>query len=251
MKDITLITVTYNSGNTLNSTIKSIIEQTAFDQIEYIIVDGRSTDNTLDIIEKNEKHISKWISEPDAGIYDAMNKGIKMASGNWIGFLHADDIFADNSVIETVIKLVSKNNYNVLYGNLDYVKANNTNHTLRHWKSSKYNNKLLKNGWMPPHPTLYIKKEHFIRIGIFNTKYKISADFDFILRLFKHPDTISLFNNQLMIKMRAGGASNRSIKNILIKSKEDYLALKENKIGGITSLIKKNTSKIHQFFKKT
>ncbi|MCU4175940.1 glycosyltransferase family 2 protein [Carboxylicivirga sp. N1Y90] len=251
MHKISLITVTYNSATTLESTIKSIAEQTAYEEIEYIIIDGNSSDNTVDVIKENEKLINKWISEPDNGIYDAMNKGVKMASGKWIGFLHADDIFANNKVIETLIDLVSNNEYNTVYGNLDYVSANNIDKTIRQWISKPFEKSMLKKGWMPPHPTLYINKEHFSKIGLFNTDYKIAADFDFVLRLFSHPHTASIFNNRLMIKMRVGGASNRSIKNILTKSKEDYLALKRNNIGGAVALIKKNTSKLHQFFKKS
>nr|WP_321451626.1 glycosyltransferase family 2 protein [uncultured Carboxylicivirga sp.] len=246
---ISIITVTFNSSDTLKTTIDSIRNQTAVHNIEYIVIDGKSSDNTVDIIKNNCDLIKKWISEPDNGIYDAMNKGLKMASGEWVGYLHADDILASNTIIEEIINTISSNNINTLYGNLNYVQENNIDKTVRHWKSQSFQPKLLKNGWMPPHPTLYVKRDLFLQLGGFNTRYKIAADYDFILRLFSNTNTKSFFLDQLIVKMRMGGASNKSIANIIQKSKEDYQALKRNNIGGFYSLFVKNFSKISQFFK--
>lgn len=246
---ITIITVTYNSANTLQSTIDSIGQQTARENIEYIVIDGGSNDGTQEIIKANAQNISKWISEPDKGIYDAMNKGFNLATGDWIGYLHADDVLASKNTIEQVLVSIDHVDYNVLYGNLNYVKADNLNHTIRHWKSQIYHSKLLKQGWMPPHPTLYVKKELFTELKGFDTSFKIAADYDFILRLFSHRDTKPFFLDQLIVKMRIGGASNKSISNIIQKSKEDYRALKKNKVGGIYALTIKNISKLNQFFK--
>lgn len=247
---ISIITVTYNSAHTLASTINSIKEQTALKNIEYIVVDGNSTDGTVELIMNNTDTISHWISEPDKGIYDAMNKGLELANGDWVGFLHADDALASNSIIEEMLEVIATNNtINALYGNLNYVQENNINKTVRHWKSQPFKAKLLKNGWMPPHPTLYLKRDLFLKLNGFDTRYKIAADYDFILRLFSNSETESYFLNKLIVNMRMGGASNQSLSNIIQKSKEDYLALKRNNIGGLSSLLIKNFSKLSQFFK--
>nr|WP_321409678.1 glycosyltransferase family 2 protein [uncultured Carboxylicivirga sp.] len=247
---ISIITVTYNSASTLETTINSIREQSAINNIEYIIVDGNSSDNTVELIKKNSDILSQWISEPDTGIYDAMNKGLKMASGDWIGYLHADDVLASKTIIEDIITTISTNNINTLYGNLNYVQENDIDKTVRHWKSQTFKPQLLKRGWMPAHPTLYISKELFLKTGGFNTNYKIAADYDFILRLFSNPETQSFFLDKLIVNMRMGGASNKSFANIIQKSKEDYLALKRNNVGGFYSLFVKNFSKITQFIKR-
>ncbi|MCU4165831.1 glycosyltransferase family 2 protein [Carboxylicivirga caseinilyticus] len=247
---ISIITVTYNSASTLETTINSIREQSAINNIEYIIVDGNSSDNTIEIIKENKDIISQWISEPDTGIYDAMNKGLKMASGDWIGYLHADDVLASKTIIEEIITAISTNNINALYGNLNYVQENDIHKTVRHWKSQTFKPQLLKRGWMPAHPTLYISKELFLKTGGFNTNYKIAADYDFILRLFSNPETQSFFLDKLIVNMRMGGASNKSFANIIQKSKEDYLALKHNQVGGFYSLFVKNFSKLTQFIKR-
>ncbi|MBK3516845.1 glycosyltransferase family 2 protein [Carboxylicivirga marina] len=250
MKKISIITVTYNCEQTLADTIESINSQTVRDQIEYIIIDGQSKDRTIDIIKKNESDINHWISEPDKGIYDAMNKGLKLASCNWVGFLHADDIFANNHVIENLLNRVDGTNFNATYGNLNYIQAQPPHKIIRNWKSQAFNHKLLKRGWMPPHPTLYIKKELIEELGYFNTDFKISADYDYILRLFSNHQTNSLYIDDTIVNMRLGGVSNNSIKNIIQKSKEDYAVLSSNKVGGIYALFIKNFSKLIQFLKK-
>ncbi len=246
---ISIITVTYNSASTLHSTLDSIKSQSVFDSIEYIIVDGNSNDGTQAIIKANENIVSNWISEADSGIYDAMNKGLKLATGDWVGYLHADDVFADNYTVESIIKAIKNNSCNVIYGNLNYVKSDDLSKTVRHWRSNPFKPSLLKKGWMPPHPTLYVKRELFEKLNGFNTSYSIAADYDFTLRLFSEADTRPYFLDKLIVKMRMGGASNKSISNIIQKSKEDYRALKANEIGGLYSLFIKNASKLTQFLK--
>lgn len=244
---ISIITVTFNCASTLESTFKSVNTQTARQQIEYIVIDGNSDDGTIDIIKNNKTQIDKWLSEPDKGIYDAMNKGLAMASGEWIGFLHADDLFANNTVIEDVIKNIEEKDYNTLYGDLNYISGNHPFKVIRYWKSKPFTPKLLKHGWMPPHPTLYIKNEHQKKIGNFDTAYRIAADYDFILRLFSHSETKCFYMDKTMVNMRVGGVSNNSLRNIIQKSKEDYRALRKNRIGGLMTLFIKNFSKITQF----
>ncbi len=250
MKKISIITVTYNCENTLPDTIQSINEQSVREQIEYIVVDGNSNDQTTLIIKENTTKIDKWISEPDKGIYDAMNKGLELASGEWIGFLHADDLFFDNYTVESILKQVDNTDFNALYGNLNYIQEKPPHNIIRYWKSQIYSDKLLKRGWMPPHPTVYIKKDLIQKLGKFNTDFRISADYDYMLRLFSHPETKSTYINQTLVNMRLGGVSNNSFKNIVQKSKEDYRALHNNHVGGIYALFMKNFSKLFQFIQK-
>jgi glycosyltransferase len=243
---ISIITVTFNAAETLEAAILSVLNQTHSD-IEYIIVDGGSKDASLSIIENYSTQITKWLSEPDNGIYDAMNKGIDLATGDYIGFLHADDILATNDIINAIVSKAIESNADVLYGDLEYTLKSDPTKVVRYWKSSEFVPKKLKSGWMPPHPTLYVSKKLFNQVGKFDLSYKISSDYEFILRLFSYPGLKAIYLNKLMVKMRIGGESNRSIGNIIRKSAEDYRALQHNKIGGIVPLVLKNTSKLSQF----
>ena len=250
MKKISIITVSYNCEKTIVDTIKSVNSQSYRNNIEYIIVDGSSSDNTIKLIKEHESAIDKWITEKDNGIYDAMNKGLKMATGEWIGFLHADDVFFSSNVIENMINQTKAYGCNCIYGNLNYIQEEPPHKIVRFWKSQNYSPKLIKRGWMPPHPTVYIKREIIEKIGFFNTSYQISADYDYMLRLFTHSETQSLFIDKTLVNMKLGGVSNNSVSNIIKKSKEDYKALTSNKVGGLYALFIKNFSKIAQFFSK-
>lgn len=243
---ISIITATYNNEATIKETLESVAKQD-YQNIEHIIIDGVSTDNTLKIIE-NYKHISKVISEKDFGIYHALNKGIKHSTGELIGFLHADDYFEDISILSEIAKTVKKHQADAIYGDLDYISTNDTEKIIRHWKSKEFKLKLLKKGWMPPHPTFYAKKQLYNKFGIFNTNYKISADYELMLRFLSKNISVK-YIPKVIVKMRVGGVSNNSFSNIITKSKEDYKAIKANKIGGIFTLLNKNFSKISQFWK--
>ncbi|TAJ05447.1 glycosyltransferase [Marinilabiliaceae bacterium JC017] len=247
---LSIITVTYNCASTLQATINSVKAQ-SFKEIEYIIIDGASTDDTLAIIKANTDIISHWISEPDQGIYDAMNKGIKRATGDWIGFLHADDEFASKNTLKTIINAIKTQQPQCLYGDLDYVQTTPPHKTLRHWQSCAFSDSLLHKGWMPPHPTLYLKKDLFDQLAAFNPAYKISADYEFVLRLFSIPGLKTCYLPEVLIKMKLGGASNRSLSNIITKSKEDLRAIKSNRIGSWGTLIMKNTTKLIQFIQRS
>lgn len=241
---ISIITACYNADATIERTIKSVLNQ-SYKNIEYIIVDGGSSDKTLEIIESYSQGISNMVSEPDKGIYDALNKGVMLATGDFIGFLHADDAFASSHVIKKIAHLAS--NSDAVYGDLQYVSENDR--VIRHWESGLFSLKALKRGWMPPHPTLYIKRELYNQIGHFNLEYKIASDYDFMLRLLSVPNIKVSYLPEVVVLMRVGGASNKSISNIIKKSKEDYKAIKRNKIGGFRTLFMKNFGKIGQFFK--
>ena len=244
---ISLITVTYNCEDTLEDTIRSVKEQNCAG-LEYIIIDGASTDKTVDIIKKHEDVVSFWNSSKDDGIYDAMNKGLKKATGDYIGFLHSDDMFFSGGILKEISRNLDEHRPDVLYGDLVYVNAGNTDKVIRKWKSCDFYPDLLKKGWMPPHPTLYIKREVVRDTGEFDTAYEIAADYDYILRLFSQRALRFLYLPKVIVRMRLGGASNRSVSNIILKSREDIRALRSNKIGGIFTVVRKNISKIHQFF---
>lgn len=243
---ISIITAVFNNQTNISECLESVKNQT-YENIEHIVIDGGSTDKTLEIINSHRDNIGKIISEPDKGIYDALNKGIKNATGEIIGFLHSDDLFFNNQVIKKVIDTFRANKCDVVYGDLIYVSRNDVNKTIRNWKSCSFDKKLLKKGWMPPHPTMFVKREIYNTYGLFNTDYRIAADYDFILRVMGSGNLKCEYIGDIITKMRVGGASNKSLKNIWRKSKEDLMALRVNKIGGILTLFRKNFSKVKQF----
>ncbi len=246
---ISIITASFNNVSTIETTLKSVLSQ-SYENIEYIIVDGNSSDGTFEIIEKYSEHITKIIHEADSGIYDALNKGINASSSDIIAFLHADDFFADEFVVENVLKTFEEKKTDSVYGDLDYVWAVNPDKIVRHWESGLFTQNKLRNGWMPPHPATFIKRDIYLKYGFFNTDFKIAADYESILRFFGKARISTCYLPKVLIKMRTGGASNRSVKNIILKMKEDYRALKLNHVGGITTVLLKNLRKIPQLFKR-
>ncbi|WP_299106654.1 glycosyltransferase family 2 protein [uncultured Winogradskyella sp.] len=245
---VSIITATYNSASTIKTCMDSVLNQTYRD-IEYIIVDGGSKDETLSYIEEKAAEHPEIVfnSEPDKGIYDALNKGIMKATGDVVGFVHSDDFLAETFIIEDIVNAFKSENVDGVYGNLHYIALENTDKVIRNWVSEPFRSKLLKQGWMPAHPTLYLKKELYDKHGGFDLSYKIAADYDFILRIFKQDDLKFYFLPKTVVKMRVGGASNRSLKNIMQKTKEDYRAIKVNDVGGWVTIFIKNVSKLKQF----
>lgn len=243
---VSIVTVSYNSSKTIRDTITSVNSQT-HPSIEHIFIDGASTDDTLEIIKTTSHRQNIIVSEKDSGIYNAMNKGIRHSSGDIIGFLHSDDIFHSEEVISDLVNKIQDENLDGVYGDLQYVDKVNPNKIIRSWKSCQFKQNLLRKGWMPAHPTLFLKREIYLKHGVFNTTFKISADYDFILRIFKDQNLKSGYLPKIVTKMRVGGASNRSLKNIFKKTKEDYCAIRLNKIGDLMTLFLKNASKIKQF----
>ena len=246
---VSIITATYNSATSIASSLNSIINQD-YNNIECIIIDGDSNDETIPIIKtyrrKNLNII--LVSEPDNGIYDALNKGIKLATGDLIGFVHSDDKLASPHIISELVTAIKNTQVFGVYGDLQYVSKLDTSKLIRNWKSCVFSKSLLKKGWMPPHPTLFLKKEVYQKHGNFNLKYKISADYDFMLRVLKDKTLKFVYLPKVIVKMRIGGASNKNIKNIIQKTKEDYKAITSNKIGNWVTLFLKNYSKFKQFF---
>ncbi len=244
---ISIITATYNNEKTIEQTIQSVINQT-YQDIEYIVIDGNSSDNTLKIVDKYRKRISHIISEADNGMYDALNKGIMKATGDVIGFLHADDFYPESSIIEKVEYTFKVYGTQSVYGDLDYVSADNPQKIIRKWKSGKFKINELKKGWMPPHPTFFVLRDVYWKYGFFDLNYKIASDYELMLRFLGKHKISTAYLPEVLVKMRWGGKSNKSIDNIILKSKEDYRALKNNNIGGIYSLFMKNFRKVGQFF---
>jgi glycosyltransferase len=245
---ISIITSVYNNKETISEAIESVLSQT-YKNIEYIVIDGASKDGTIDIIRCYEDRISTFVSEPDRGIYDGLNKGVELATGDIIAFLHSDDLYADTEVIARVAEVFAQGEVDAVYGDLVYTPKTDTSKILRYWKSRPFHHRLLSRGWMPAHPTFFVRRSLYERYGQFDTSYRIAADYDFMLRVLSkriHAHYLPI----LMYKMRIGGESNKSLRNIIRKMREDHRALRSNKVGGISSLIIKNLSKIPQFLKK-
>lgn len=246
---ISIITVAYNSDKTIEDTIQSVVNQDYAD-IEYIIVDGGSSDRTLEIVERYGDSISTVVSEKDQGIYDAMNKGVALATGEVIGILNSDDFYSDNHVISGIAKAFT-NQTDAVYANLVYVDPVNTDKIVRTWISGEYNPGAFKKGWMPPHPTFFVRKINYEKWGAYALNLKSAADYELMLR-FIHKHQIRLnYWPQIIVKMRAGGKSNASIKNRLKANKEDRMAWKMNGLKPhLFTFIRKPLSKLGQFFKK-
>lgn len=214
---------------------------------EHIIIDGASDDGTRNILERHRKQLATLISEPDEGIYDALNKGLGCATGEVVGFLHADDLYANTMVLERVAEAFRDPEVSAVYGDLQYVRQDDKEHVVRYWRAGRYHQRKLGWGWMPPHPTLYVRREMYDRIGCFDTSYRIAADYLSILKLFSQPDLVTAYLPIVMVRMRLGGASNRSLRHVITKSREDYRALRQTGAGGLGTLLWKNVSKLGQF----
>lgn len=247
MLKISVITLCKNNEDTIADAMRSF-QQQDYPHKEHVVIDGASTDNTLYILKQFNPDILK--SEPDPGMYFAANKGIELATGDIIAFLHADDFFADHEVLSRMASIMEQNNADAAYADLCYVSKTNTDHTIRYWQAGEFAYKRLKFGWMPPHPTFFVKKDIYQKYGGFDTSYKIAADYDLMMRFLSKPEIHVAYCPTTTVKMRVGGISNRSASNITIKLKEDLRAARRNHIGGFFTLIFKNLRKISQFFKR-
>lgn len=245
---ISLITTTFNSAKTLKSTLDSVKSQTYAD-IEYVIVDGGSTDGTLELIESYASIVTKSISEPDEGIYDAINKGIKLTSGDVIGLLHSDDFFASNQVLQIIADTFQEYHVDAIYGDLQYVDAQHTDKVVRNWVSQAYNPSLFYRGWMPAHPTFYLKRSCYERYGLYNTDFTISADYELMLRMLLKNEVKAMYIPKTLVQMRVGGESNASLSNRLRANREDVMAWKMNGLKPkFYARFAKPLSKLKQFF---
>jgi len=247
---VSIITPTFNSVHTIEDCIKSIQSQT-YRNIEHIIIDGSSKDGTIDIIKKYEGEIAYWISEPDRGIYDALNKGIRMAKGDIIGILHSDDLYTNDHVVATVVNCFLQNEVDSCYGDLVYMGRDDVNKIVRYWKAGEFEKKKFEYGWMPPHPTFFARRKIYEQYGFYDLRMGTVADYELMLRfLYKHEISTS-YIPKVLVKMRVGGKSNVSLKNRLIANLKDIESWKVNGLNLPLFLrFFKPLRKLPQFFQR-
>lgn len=224
---ISIITVTYNSAATIEHTIQSVLLQDHPD-VEYIVIDGASTDDTLSVIRKYRHKIDHFVSEKDEGLYYAINKGIELATGDVIGILHADDFYIDDHVLSAINQTFKTENADAVYGDLYYVDKDNTEKIVRKWRSGKYNDGKFLWGWMPPHPAFFVKKEVYNKYGNFNTSLRSAADYELMLRFLHKHKIKTAYIPKYLVKMRTGGQSNANVKNRVKANLEDRKAWQLN-----------------------
>ncbi len=241
-----IVTAVYNRANYIAQAVQSVQTQ-SWQSVEHIVIDGASTDGTVQVLESCIYAQVVLVSEPDKGIYDALNKGLALATGDVIGLMHSDDFYADSRVLEDVAAAFSDSEIDAVYGDLDYVANSNTSQVVRRWRSGLYTPERLAWGWMPPHPTLFLRRGVIERWGGYDTSFRIAADYDSILRYFCQGKIRPAYIPRVLVKMRLGGESNRSLKQIWLKTCEDYKALRRNGVGGVGTLIGKNVSKLGQW----
>jgi glycosyltransferase involved in cell wall biosynthesis len=226
---VSIITVTMNSEKYLADCINSVRRQNHKD-IEHIIIDGKSTDRTIAIILQNLNHISYWISETDRGMYDAINKGLQMATGDIVGILNSDDMFASADAVKSIVDCFETTDTDSVYGDLVYVDAANTQKVTRYWKGVSYKRSRFRYGWMPAHPTFYVRRELIRQYGLYENHYYTAADYEFMARyLFLHKVS-SQYIDAMLVKMRNGGISNENLKSRLRANRRDFLAMRKNQI---------------------
>ncbi len=226
---VSIITVTLNSERHLADCISSVARQNYRD-IEHIIIDGKSTDGTLRIIRHNSKHISYWISETDRGMYDAINKGLKVATGDIVGILNSDDMFASADSVRSIVDCFLTTHTDAVYGDLVYVDGADTKKVIRYWKGNSYKRSRFRYGWMPAHPTFYMRRSLLEQYGLYENHYFTAADYEFMARyLFVHKVSAQ-YIDAMLVKMRSGGISNITLKSRFRANRRDFLAMKKNKI---------------------
>lgn len=226
---VSIVTACRNAGDFLENCIRSVLQQTYTD-VEYIVIDGGSTDNSMEIIQRYREHITHFISEADKGIYDAMNKGIALATGDIVGILNADDFFPQSDILEKVVCRFAESGADTLYGDIWYVSRNNTEKAVRKWRSGHFRTERFQWGWMPPHPSFYVRRHLFEKYGDYDLNFGSAADYELMLRfLYKHKVT-AVYLEELIVKMRTGGISNRSLQNRFKSNGNDLNAMRKNGI---------------------
>lgn len=242
---ISVITAVFNRAHTLDEALRSVRAQT-WPHVEHIVIDGGSTDGTLDVLAQHTDAIAHMVSEPDDGLYHALNKGIRRATGDVVGFLHADDSYASPQVLERVAAAFKDPAVGAVYGDLVYVNKEDVSRVVRYWRAGQFQRNRLSHGWMPPHPTFYVRREHYQRIGGFDTRFRIAADYEHMLRVLWAGGVHAAYIPEVLVRMRMGGVSNRSLLNIVQKSCEDFVALRQNGMRGLQGVLLKNVTKLPQ-----
>jgi len=245
---VTILTPSFNSKDHILECISSVNEQ-SFKNIEHIVIDGDSNDGTKELL--SNAMVNSVISEKDQGIYDAINKGIKLSCGDIIGILHADDVYSDTSTISDVVEVFLHNNIDLVYGDLDYVSRKNPTKIIRKWRSGNFSSASFSNGWMPPHPAVFIRKSIYEKFGYYDLSYRISSDYNLLFKFFNMIKINRIFYlEKVLVRMRLGGKSNSNFVNILIKSFEDWKIIRSFDYGILKSsqiLVLKNIKKVKQF----
>lgn len=247
MIKISVVTAVYNRRETVAQALDSVLSQT-YSAVESVVVDGASTDGTLEVLDTYRSRLGVFVTEPDRGIYDALNKGLRLATGEVVGFLHADDLFADEGVLAAIAQRFEDPAVDAVYGDLVYVDAADVSKVIRQWTAGEFKAPYLRQGWMPPHPTLYIRRSVYERLGGFDTRYRIAADYDSVVRFFGSGGVRPVYLPRLLVRMRVGGVSNRSLRTIWRKSREDLDVMRRHHVGGLGTLLRKNLSKVSQFW---
>lgn len=247
---ISVVTVAFNAANTIEDTIRSVARQ-IYSDVEHILVDGASTDGTLDVIERHHDKLTKVISEPDRGIYDAMNKGIRVATGDVIGFLNADDVYAQKNVLAMVAEVMKREHLDALFGDVEFFRPENPAGTLRRYSSARFRPDRIAWGWMPAHPALFVRREVFQRVGAFRTDYRIAGDFEFVARAFGKNTLRYRHLPEVLVRMRTGGISTAGWRNTLLLNREVLRACRENGIQtNLLKILSKYPAKLLEYFHK-
>lgn len=248
--NISIITVAFNAAPTLADTLQSVASQTHA-EIEHIVIDGASTDGTRDVVASHGAHIARLVSEPDKGIYDAMNKGITLATGEIIGFLNADDIYSDDEVLERVDEIMTRNNLDALFGDAEFVNPARPAQPVRRYRSQRFRPERVAWGWMPAHPTLFLRRSVYERFGHFRTDFRIAGDFELVARIF-HGGTLKYRHvPEVWVRMRTGGISTGGWRNTLLLNREVLRACRENGIPtNLVKILSKYPAKLWEFFCK-
>ncbi len=225
---LSIVTVVYNGGATIADTLASVAAQ-GYSNLEYVVVDGASTDDTLDRVRSAGDVVTRLVSEPDNGLYDAMNKGIRMTTGEVVGLINSDDIYAPG-VFDKVMAAFTDAKVDAVYGDLCYVRQDDLGAVVRYWKSSEFKPRSFSSGWSPPHPTLFLRRAVYERCGLFDLDYRIAADIEFMMRLFEVHGVRARYLPEILVRMRMGGTTNRSLRNIVRQNREVLRALDSHRL---------------------
>ncbi len=248
---VSIVTVVFNNVDTIADTIESVQSQT-YGEVEHIVIDGGSTDGTLEVLQNYRDEISVLVSEPDRGLYFAMNKGIALATGDIVGTLNGDDLYARGDALEIIVSNFADPDVDATYGNLVYVDRADTARIIRYWESREYEAGLFERGWIPAHPTFFVRRDIYQRFGLFDTRYRIQSDFELCMRFLRVHGVRSKFIPQILVRMRMGGVTNRSIGSILAGNLESYRACLQHglAVNPVTFFAKKWGSRLPQFFRR-
>jgi glycosyltransferase involved in cell wall biosynthesis len=244
---ISIVTAVYNRVDTLPEALSSV-ERQSYDAVQHVLIDGGSNDGSRELISARLGSDTIFVSEPDNGIYDALNKGVGRATGEIVGLLHSDDLFASDDVLAKIADAFCRNEVAAVYGDLQYVRRDDPSRVVRHWQSGQFRRDRLGWGWMPPHPALFLRRSVLEKMGAYDTSFRIAGDYDAILRYFSSEGFRAHYIPEVLVKMRVGGESNRSLGRIIRKTREDLRAIRKNDMGGIRTLAFKNLRKVGQFF---